>query len=104
MALTQNFTDNFFPRIEMRRMSAFESRNALETAMAGAGEGAGMGGAGVEEESHFSPQDMGLRALRMLEGLVAGRALSEVAADEGLTPRRARELMAEAVAQRGYDP
>ena len=45
-----------------------------------------------------------MRALRMLEGLVAGRALTEVAADEGLTPRRARELMAEAVAQRGYDP
>jgi len=47
---------------------------------------------------------MAMRALRMLEGLVAGRALTEVAADEGLTPRRARELMAEAVAQRGYDP
>jgi hypothetical protein len=30
----------------------------------------------------------------MLERLVAERALTEVVADEGLTPRRARELIA----------
>jgi hypothetical protein len=47
---------------------------------------------------------MAMRALKMLERLVAGRTVTEVAADEGLTPRRAREIMAEAVAQRGYDP
>jgi hypothetical protein len=40
----------------------------------------------------------------MLERLVAGSALVEVAAGEGLSPRRARELVAEVVAQRGYDP
>ena len=47
---------------------------------------------------------MAIRALRMLERLVAGSSLTEVAAGEGLTPRRARELVAEVVAQRGYDP
>jgi hypothetical protein len=40
----------------------------------------------------------------MLERLIAGWALVEVAAGEGLSPRRARELVAEVVAQRGYDP
>jgi hypothetical protein len=40
----------------------------------------------------------------MIERLVAGSTLTEVAADAGLTPRQARELMAEAVARRGYDP
>jgi DNA-binding CsgD family transcriptional regulator len=51
-----------------------------------------------------APQDMAKRALRMLERLVAGSTLTEVAAGEGLSPRRARELVAEVVAQRGYDP
>jgi hypothetical protein len=50
------------------------------------------------------PQETAIRALRMLERLVGGSTLTEVAADEGLSPRRARELVAEAVAQRGYDP
>ena len=45
-----------------------------------------------------------MRAVRMLERLVAGSTLAEVAADEGLTPTRARELVAAAFAQRGYDP
>jgi len=36
----------------------------------------------------------------MLERLIAGSSLAEVAADEGLTPRRAREV----VAERGFDP
>jgi hypothetical protein len=76
----------------------------LETAMADAGDGAGTGGFGGEEALAPQPQDKAMRALRMLERLVAGRPLTEVAADEGLTPRRARELMAEAVAERGYDP
>jgi hypothetical protein len=47
---------------------------------------------------------MATRALRMLERLAAGSSLTEVAAGEGLSPRRARELVAQAVAQRGYDP
>jgi hypothetical protein len=72
--------------------------------MADAGDGAGTGGLGSEAGSAPPLQDGAMRALRMLERLVAGRPLTEVAADEGLTPRRARELMAEAVAQRGYDP
>jgi DNA-binding CsgD family transcriptional regulator len=64
---------------------------------------AAIGGAAAGEP-HPAPQDMAKRALRMLERLVAGSTLSEVAAGEGLSPRRARELVAEVVAQRGYDP
>ena len=71
--------------------------------MARADEGAGVGGA-AGEDSRPSPHEMSTRALRMLERLVAGSSLTEVAAGEGLSPRRARELVAEAVAQRGYDP
>ena len=71
--------------------------------MANAGNGARIGERAGGEEP-FSPQDMARRALRMLERLVAGSTLTEVAADEGLTPMRARELVAEAFAQRGYDP
>jgi hypothetical protein len=44
------------------------------------------------------------RAVRMLERLTAGSTLTEVAQGEDLTPRRARELVAEIVAERGYDP
>jgi len=71
--------------------------------MAEAGGGAGIGGA-AGGEARSAPQDMARRALRMLERLVAGSTLTEVAAGEGLTPRRARELVAEVVAQRGFDP
>ena len=78
----------------------FESRNAMEAGMADAGDGAGI----VGGEKRPAPQEMAMRALRMLERLVAGSSLTEVAAGEGLTPRRARELVAEVVAQRGYDP
>jgi hypothetical protein len=78
----------------------FESRNALEAGMADAGDGAGI----VGGEKRPAPQEMAMRALRMLERLVAGSSLTEVAAGEGLTPRRARELVAEVVAQRGFDP
>jgi hypothetical protein len=100
--LTQNFTDNSFPRITIFHMICFESRNALETAVAQAGDGARIGELASGEEPP-SPQDMAKRTLRMLEWPVAGSSLTEVVADEGLTPRRARELMAEAVARR-YDP
>ena len=72
--------------------------------MANAGNGARVGERAGGEEP-FSPQDMARRALRMLERLVAGSTLTEVAAMlKGLTPTRARELVAEAFAQRGYDP
>jgi hypothetical protein len=71
--------------------------------MAEAGDGAEIGGA-AGGESRLSPQEMAKRALRMLERLVAGSTLTEVPAGEGLTPRRARELVAEVVAQRGFDP
>jgi hypothetical protein len=40
----------------------------------------------------------------MLERLAAGATLAEVAAGEGFSPRRARELVAEVVAQGGFDP
>ncbi len=72
--------------------------------MAEAGDRAGMGARTGEAELDRASEDITMRALRMRERLVAGRELAEVAADEGLTPRRARELMAEAVAQRGFDP
>jgi hypothetical protein len=78
----------------------FESRNAMEAGMADAGDGAGI----VGGEKRPAPQEMAMRALRVLERLVAGSSLTEVAAGEGLTPRRARELVAEVVAQRGFDP
>jgi hypothetical protein len=84
-------------------MIGCESRNARETAMANAGDGAQIGEWAIGE-APLSPQDRVTRALRMLGRLVAGSPLSEVAAEEGVTPRLARELMAEAVAQRGYDP
>ena len=70
--------------------------------MANAGGGAGIGDEGGEGRP--TPAEMAMRGIRMLERLIAGSELAEVAADEGLSPRRARELMAEAVAQRGYDP
>jgi hypothetical protein len=70
--------------------------------MADIGEGA-LGDAGAGE-GRPSPPDTATRGVRMLERLIAGSNLAEVAADEGLSPRRARELMAEAVARRGFDP
>ena len=94
------FFDNFFPRLTISRIMVFESRNAMEAGMADAGDGAGI----VGGEKRPAPQEMAMRALRMLERLVAGSSLTEVAAGEGLTPRRARELVAEVVAQRGFDP
>jgi hypothetical protein len=80
-----------------------ESRNRAEKAMADAGSMAGIGGA-AGGEAPAAAKDLAIRALRMLERLAAGSTLIEVAADEGLTPRRARELVAKVVAQRGYDP
>ena len=71
--------------------------------MARAGEGAETGG-GAGPEWRPSPHDMALLGMRMLERLAAGSTLAEVAADEGLAPRRARELVAEAFARRGLDP
>jgi hypothetical protein len=80
-----------------------ESQNAMEMAMAD-----GVGGpaieAGAPGEGRASRPDLALRGVRMLERLVAGSSLTEVAAGEGLSPRRARELVAEVVAQRGFDP
>jgi hypothetical protein len=71
--------------------------------MVDAGEGVAIGEA-APGERRPSPDETAARGLRMLERLIAGSALVEVAAGEGLTPRRARELVAEVVAQRGYDP
>jgi hypothetical protein len=71
--------------------------------MAEMGDMAGIGGA-AGAEVRPTPQEMSRRALRMLERLVAGSTLTEVAAGEGLSPQRARELVAEVVAQRGFDP
>jgi hypothetical protein len=71
--------------------------------MADIGDGGTLGDA-APGEGRASPAEMATRGVRMLERLIAGSELAEVAADEGLSPRRARELVAEAVAQRGYDP
>jgi hypothetical protein len=71
--------------------------------MADIGEEAGLGDTGASE-GHPSLAEMATRGVRMLERLIAGSTLTEVAAGEGLSPRRARELMAAAVAQRGFDP
>lgn len=70
--------------------------------MANAGGGAGIGDEGGEGRS--TPAETVTRGVRILERLIAGSTLAEVAAGEGLSPRRARELVAEAVAQRGFDP
>ncbi len=45
-----------------------------------------------------------LRGARIIERLAAGFTLSEIAASEELSARRARELVAEFVARRGFDP
>jgi hypothetical protein len=79
-----------------------ESQNTVETAMADALD-AELGDLATGEGS-LSPSEMATRAVRILERLIAGSTLTEVAASEGLSPRRARELVAEVVAQRGYDP
>jgi hypothetical protein len=71
--------------------------------MADIGDGAGLGDT-ASGEGRPSPAEMATRGVRMLARLIAGSTLTDVAADEGLSPRRARELMAEAVAQRGFDP
>ena len=71
--------------------------------MADAVDGAELGDLATGEGS-LSPSEMATCAVRMLERLIAGSTLTEVAASEGLSPRRARELVAEVVAQRGYDP
>ncbi len=80
-----------------------ESQNVLEAAMADEGEGS-TSGDGVADEGRSSPLEMAARGMRMLERLIAGLPLTEVAAREGLSPRRARELVAEIVAERGFDP
>ncbi len=71
--------------------------------MARTGDAAEAGG-GASGEWRPSPHDTAILGLRMLERLAAGLTLTEVAADEGLAPRRARELVAEAFARRGLDP
>jgi hypothetical protein len=72
--------------------------------MAGAGDEATSAGEPEAGEMFLSPDDKATRGVTILERLAAGVSLMEVAAREGLTPRRARELVAEAVAQRGFDP
>ena len=71
--------------------------------MADLGDGGALGGTAAGE-GRPSPAETAMRGARMLERLIAGSTVTEVAADEGMSPRRARELVAEAVARRGYDP
>jgi hypothetical protein len=66
------------------------------------------GVAGVADEASSegrpTPAEMATRGIRIRERLIAGSTLAEIAASEGLSLRRARELVAEVVAQRGFDP
>ena len=71
--------------------------------MANAGGGAGIGDE-TSGEGRPAAAEMATRGVRILEQLIAGSTLAEIAAREGLSPRRARELVAEVVAHRGYDP
>src|ERR1700677_3675050 len=57
----------------------FESRNAMEAGMADAGDGAGI----VGGEKRPAPQEMAIRALRMLERLLARSALGRGAGGAG---------------------
>jgi hypothetical protein len=84
-------------------MMHFESQNTVEMAMANAGGGAGTGDE-ASGEGKPGAAETAMRGVRILERLIAGSTLAEVAAGEGLSPRRARELVAEVVAQRGFDP
>ena len=68
------------------------------------GRGREFGGAGGGE-LYPPAQEMAVRALRMLERLVAGSTLTEVAAGEGLTrPRRARSLSLKSSPSAGSTP
>jgi DNA-binding CsgD family transcriptional regulator len=51
-----------------------------------------------------SAHEMAARGARILERLAAGLTLAEAAAFEGLSLRRAREILAETAALRGFDP
>src|SRR4249919_1210436 len=70
-----------------------------------------MGGAGGKAGSKVKPRggkratrrEMALRDLRIMERLAAGLTTAEVAAREGLSPRRMRELTAEIFARRPID-
>ena len=57
--------------------------------MADIGDGARLGDKGAGE-GRPSPAETAARGVRMLERLIAGSELAEIAADEGLSPRRAR--------------
>jgi hypothetical protein len=88
--------------VDIRCIILSESQNVMEMAMA---QGDGRTEASdVAQESGPSSADIATQGLRMLERLAAGSPLAEVAAGEGLSPRRARELVAEVVAARGFDP
>ncbi len=71
--------------------------------MMDAGDRAGAGEK-ARDESRPTRAEMATCGVRMLERLIAGSTLAEVAAREGLSPRRARELVAEIVAAHGFDP
>ena len=57
----------------------------------------------VETVSSSSEERQRLGA-HILERLRAGRPLTEIADEEGVSPGLARELVADAVAARGFDP
>jgi hypothetical protein len=66
--------------------------------------GAAAGIASVGEAPVQSAQERAMRGTWILKRLAAGWPLAEIAAEDGLSPGEARELMAEAVALRGFDP
>jgi hypothetical protein len=97
-----NFSDIFFSNFEIYVRVPSESQNETVTAMVDASGGAEIG-AGVRGRPRRS-DETAARGVRILERLAAGLPLAEIAALEGVSPRRARELLAEVVARRGFDP
>jgi hypothetical protein len=59
-----------------------------------------------EAESNKRPRGTktAARGARIIERLAAGLSIAEAAGPEGISPRRARTLVAETVARRGFDP
>ena len=83
---------------------SFESQNEVERAMANAGGGAG-GGDETSGDGRPTPAEMAAPGVRILERLIAGSTLAGGCGERGASRASARaELVAEVVAQRGFDP
>ena len=95
------FSDNFFPKYGIFRIMPSKLQKATGTMMAGPSGGAG---SRAQSRRRSLPRETATRGARILERLAAGLSIAEAAGLEGTSPRRARELVAETVAGRGFDP